>query len=101
MAIENIIAAAGSQTQASFYRTSHGAEVDLVLSWPDGHDWAIEIKRSLAPKAERGLHSALADLEPERALIVYPGSERYRLAPAIEAIGLAALCEQADERRRS
>jgi predicted AAA+ superfamily ATPase len=94
MAIENLLAAAGPQTQASFYRTSHGAEIDLVLSWPDGRDWAIEIKRSLAPKAERGFHSALADLTPERAVVVYPGADRYRLAPAVEAIGLAELCAE-------
>jgi predicted AAA+ superfamily ATPase len=95
MAIENLLTAAGPQAQASFYRTSHGAEVDLVLGWPGGHDWAVEIKRSLAPTVERGLHAALADLKPERTLVVYPEDERYRLGPSIEAIGLAELCEQA------
>jgi uncharacterized protein len=94
MAIESILAAAGPRAQAGFYRTSHGAEIDLVLSWPGGSDWAIEIKRSLAPGVERGFHSALSDLEPERALVVYPGSERYPLRPSIEAIGLPELCEQ-------
>jgi len=56
----------------------------------------VEIKRSLAPTVERGFHVALADLEPERALVVYPGEERYRIAPSIEAIGLAELCETLD-----
>lgn len=98
MAIENLLAAAGTdghRVQGTFYRTSHGAEIDLVLAWPNGEEWAIEIKRSLAPTPERGFHSALADLKPERALIVYPGPDRYQLAPSIEAIGLAELCEQA------
>jgi len=95
MAIENLLAAAGHQAQGSFYRTSHGAEVDLVLHWPDGEEWAIEIKRSLSPAPERGFHSALADLEPQRALIVYPGTESYRLTPPVEAIGIAELCKQA------
>ena len=98
MAIENLLATAGPQAQASFYRTSHGAEVDLVLGWPGGGEWAVEIRRSLAPTVERGFHSALADLSPERASIVYPGAERYRLAPSIEAIGLAELCAQAQAR---
>lgn len=93
MAIENIIAVAGPDVQASFYRTSHGAEVDLVLAWPGGRTWAIEIKRSLAPKVERGFHSALADIRPERAFVVYPGEEYYRLGEGFEAIGLAELCE--------
>jgi uncharacterized protein len=98
MAIENILAAAGTggrRVQASFYRTSHGAEIDLVLSWPSGEEWAVEIKRSLAPTVERGFHSALADLRPERALVVYPGQERYRIGPSIEAIGVAGACELA------
>jgi len=98
MAIENILAAAGTgghRVQASFYRTSHGAEIDLVLSWPSGGEWAVEIKRSLAPTVERGFHSALADLRPERALVVYPGHERYRIGPSIEAIGVAGACELA------
>ena len=94
MAIENLAAVAGRDAEASFYRTSGGAEVDLVLSWPDGREWAIEVKRSLAPKLERGFHSALADLEPERSFVVYPGSDRYRLGPSTEAIGLAELCEE-------
>jgi uncharacterized protein len=98
MAIENLLAAAGPGAQASFYRTSHGAEVDLILAWPGGEEWAVEIKRSLAPTVERGFHFALADLEPERALVVYPGDERYRIASSIEAIGLAELCEQVSAR---
>jgi len=98
MAIENLLAAAGPQAQGSFYRTSHGAEIDLVLSWPGGEEWAVEIKRSLTPTPGRGFHSALADLAPRRALVVYPGAESYRLAPSVQAIGLTELCNQAQAR---
>ena len=94
MAIENLIAIAGERAEASFYRTSGGAEIDLVLTWPDGHEWAIEVKRSLAPKLERGARSALDDIKPERSFVVYPGSERYRLGDSTWAIGLAELCSQ-------
>ncbi len=93
MAIENY-RVAGGRAEASFYRTSGGAEVDLVLTWPDGREWAIEIKRSLAPKLERGFRSALADIEPERSFVVYPGDERYRLGVDVEAIGLPELCAE-------
>ena len=92
MAIENILATAGPGVQAGFYRTSHGAEIDLVLSWRNGEVWAVEIKRSLTPSVERGFYSALADLEPERAFVVYPGEERYRLRQSIEAIGVSDVC---------
>ena len=94
MAIENLLAVAGGQVEGSFHRTSGGAEVDLILTWRDGREWAIEAKRSLAPKLERGLHSALSDIEPERSFIVYPGNERYRLGATTEAIGLPELCEE-------
>jgi predicted AAA+ superfamily ATPase len=98
MAIENLLAAGAPQAQGSFYRTSHGAEIDLLLSWPDGEEWAVEIKRSLAPTLERGFHTALADLAPQRALVVHPGAESYRLTPSVQAIGLAELCKQAQAR---
>lgn len=94
LAIESLLAVVGERAEAGFYRTSGGAEVDLVLSWPDGGVWAVEVKRSLAPKLERGLRSALADLAPQRSFVVYPGEERYRLSADVEAIGLADLCAE-------
>lgn len=96
--IENLLAAAQTggkgDVQAYFYRTSAGAEIDLLLAWPDASLWAIEIKRSLAPKAERGFHAACADLHPARKFVVYPGQERYRLAEDIEAISLLGLAQE-------
>jgi predicted AAA+ superfamily ATPase len=94
MAIENAIAICGERAERSFYRTSGGAEIDLVLTWADGREWAVEAMRSLAPKLTRGMRSALADVEPERSFVVYPGEERYPLGAGTEAIGLAALCEE-------
>jgi predicted AAA+ superfamily ATPase len=94
LVIENLIVVAGDDVEPSFYRTSGGAEVDLVLAWPDGREWAIEVKRTLAPKLERGLRSALADIEPERSFLVYPGDERYRLGEGVEVLGLPELCEE-------
>jgi uncharacterized protein len=92
--IENILSVLGDRALPSFYRTGGGAEIDLVLDWPDGEVWTIEVRRSTAPKLERGLRSALDDLSPQRAFIVYSGSERFRLAADVEAIPLAELCEE-------
>jgi predicted AAA+ superfamily ATPase len=94
LVVENVAGRAEGKAEASFYRTSGGAEIDLVLTWSDGREWAVEIKRSLAPKLERGARSALDDVEPERAFVVYPGEERYPLADGVEAIGLASLCAE-------
>ena len=86
--VENLLVCASTKAQGYFYRTSGGAEIDLLLSWPDGSLWAIEIKRSLSPKLERSFHTACTDLAPNRKFVVYPGVERYRLAADIEAISL-------------
>lgn len=88
--IENLLACAPDGVQGHFYRSSSGAEIDLLLAWPNGELWAIEIKRSLAPRLERGFHSACADLKPARKLVIYPGAETYRLAEDIEAMNPAS-----------
>lgn len=89
--IESLLAVAPARTAAAFYRTAAGAEVDLVLTLPDGRRWAIEIKRSLAPRLDRGFHEACRDLAPERAFVVYPGTARYPLERGAEAVGLVEL----------
>lgn len=86
--IETLINVAPDGTTASFYRTSAGAEIDLVLELPGGALWAIEVKRGLAPKVERGFYNACEDLAPKRRYVVYSGSERYALGNKIEAISL-------------
>jgi len=91
MVIENLIAAAPDQAEPFFFRTAGGAEIDLLLAWPNGSLWAIEVKRSLAPKLERGFHAACADLKPERRVAVYPGTERYPMGSDVEAMPLRTL----------
>ncbi len=97
--VENLLSCAATETQAHFYRSSGGAEVDLMLTLAGGDRWAIEIKRSLAPKVERGFYAACVDLAPARRLLVYPGTERYRLGNDVEVIPLRMLCEDLRRRR--
>lgn len=92
--LENLITAAGANASAHFYRTSSGAEVDLLLNWPSGESWAIEVKRSLAPKVERGFHSACEDLQPTRKLVIYPGDEPFPLGHGVQAMPLTTLCHE-------
>lgn len=87
-AVETLIAAAPQAARAFFYRTSAGAEIDLLLELPGGQLWAIEVKRGLAPKLGRGFHQAREDVSPQRCFVVYSGTERYPLAEGVEAIGL-------------
>ncbi len=92
--IESLCRAAPSRTQATFYRTAAGAEIDLLLELPGATKWAVEVKRSLAPKVERGFHNAIADITPSRALLVYPGSDRYPKKGGVEVIGLLELARE-------
>ena len=89
--IETLLMVAPEGTEAHYYRTSNQTEIDLLLTLPGGKLWAIEVKRSSAPKLERGFHSACADLKPKKRFIVYPGTERYALDDKTDAIGVAAL----------
>ncbi len=88
LVVELILAAAPEQTDASFYRTSAGAEVDLAITLPGGEVWAIEIKRGSAPRLERGFHQAVADLHAARRFVVYNGRETFPLGSGAEACGL-------------
>lgn len=90
--IENILNILPNGVQSYFYRSSGGAEIDLILDWPNGDLWAIEIKRSLTPKLERGFYSACEDLKPVRKYVVYAGEEQYPLTQDINAISLVGLC---------
>jgi len=93
LVIESLIAAAPAGAEASFFRTAAGAEIDLLLKLPGHrHPWAIEIKRGLAPKIERGFHLACESVRPERRLVVYGGVERFPIADGVEAVSLGDLC---------
>jgi hypothetical protein len=89
--IENLIAAAPTRTIPSFYRTSAGAEIDLVLEIPGHGLWAFEIKRSLSARPEKGFRFATEDLKPRHRFVVNSGSERYPIGPGLEAIGLTEM----------
>ncbi|MBX9878030.1 MAG: ATP-binding protein [Candidatus Obscuribacterales bacterium] len=89
--IENLLSVLPWSIKSFFYRSFTGAEIDLVLELSDGECWAIEIKRSLSAKLEKGFYSACEDLKPTRAFVVYSGSERYPIGDGIEAIGLEEL----------
>lgn len=90
--VEQLIHAAPT-AQASFYRTSNGAEVDLVLEFRGGQTWVIEIKRSSAPTVSRGFYTAAADLGAVRKLLIAPVDQPYPMKEGIEVMNplMAAL----------
>lgn len=54
--------------------------------------WAIEIKRSSAPKVSRGFHTACEDVGPDRKVVVHGGDESYPLRGGVEAVSLGDVC---------
>ena len=89
--IEQALAACGTDTGASFFRTVAGAEIDLVLERPRGRRIALEIKRTSAPQPSKGFWSGIADIKPDAAFVVYAGRERYPLGPGVDALPVALL----------
>jgi len=92
--IENLLAVAPEGTDAGFYRTASGAEMDFVLTMPGNRRWAVEIKRGLAPSLGKGFHNAREDIDPGHTYVVYSGQERYALADGVEAISLEGLMRE-------
>ncbi len=83
--LEQLLGAA-TGAEASFYRTAHGAEADLVLQMRDGETWVIEIKRSSAPTVSKGFHLAAADVGATRRLLIAPVASSYPLREGIEVM---------------
>ena len=78
---------------AYFWGTHAGAELDLLLL-QGGRRFGVEFKYGDAPVMTKSLHIALADLKLERAWIVYPGSESYRVHEQVEVVPLVGLAER-------
>ncbi|MYB52005.1 MAG: DUF4143 domain-containing protein, partial [Acidobacteriia bacterium] len=86
--IETIVGTLPRHARFGYYRTSGGAEVDLVVDLGAGTLVAIEIKRSRAPTVSRGFFSACEDLKPTLRLVVHAGGESFPLSREVEAVSL-------------
>ena len=87
--IESLISAAPRGTEASFYRSSAGAEIDLLLKLANGALWAIEIKRTTSPKVARGFHIACDELGVDTRILVYAGEREVPGQGGLTAMSLA------------
>lgn len=90
-AVEQVLATE-PHTEAAFWATHQGAEIDLILR-RRGKLYGVECKRVDAPRVTPSIRNALSDLGLERVAVVYPGSKRYSLADRVEAVPLASLSE--------
>lgn len=91
--VENVVGVLPARASCGYYRTSGGAEVDLVVDLGGGRIWALEIKRSSAPKVSRGFHSACEDLRPARRFVVHGGNESFPLTKDVRAVTVRAMMD--------
>lgn len=92
--IENILSAAPDNALPFYYRTSHGAEIDLILEFSGREKWAIEIKRSTAPTLSKGFYLACEDVVPDKRFVVYAGEDKFPMKENITAISLSGIMEE-------
>lgn len=86
--IENIASILQLNVNAFYYRTTGGAEIDLILEFSITELWAIEIKRSSAPKISKGFHIACEDIKATRKFVVYSGNDTFTIKNDITIISL-------------
>ena len=92
--IETLVSVLPPRATPFFYRTSAGAEIDLLIEHDDGTRWAIEIKRSLSARVGRGFHLACTDLKPARAFVMHAGDDRYPMSETLEAVSVRGLAAE-------
>ena len=78
--------------EPSFYRSSSGAEIDLVLE-KGRYKIAIEIKSSSAPSLTQGFFEALKVIQPQKAMVLAPVDSPFPLRNDIWAYSLESILE--------
>ncbi len=89
--IENIVSRL-PRWQASYYRTSNGAEIDLILT-RGRRKVAIEIKSSTSPKVSKSFWHSIETIAPDQTVVVAPVEGEYPIANHVMVMPLHAFLE--------
>lgn len=89
--MENLLSCLPVGINPWFYRTSAGAEIDLVIELSPKEVYAIEIKRSMSPALSKGFYLGSEDIGASRRYIVYPGAESFPVAKDVVALSLSEM----------
>lgn len=76
----------------SFYRTSNGAECDIVMEY-NGKIFAIECKANKAPKLTKGNFLAFEDIKPHKAFVVSPIDIGWKMKDGIMFVSVSELID--------
>lgn len=91
--IEQLLARLPPGWRPWFYRTSAGAEIDLLLEAPGGRFTAIDIKLASAPTVTKGFRNALGDFRKIDGYVICRTKERYSLGGGVTALPVARIAE--------
>lgn len=97
--IENVISTLPFGVNPYFYRTSAGAEIDLVLEFGLEEYWAVEIKASRTPALKKGFHLACEDLNVKEKFVIYPGEEKFSIGQDTIVLSLSQFIEELRKRK--
>ncbi len=92
--IDNILSFLPLGSEAYFYKSAAGAEIDLIIKHADRRIIAIEIKRSSTPRLERGFYEACKDINPTHKYVIYDGKESFFMKEDVNAMSLEDFMEQ-------
>ncbi|MXZ81059.1 MAG: ATP-binding protein [Gammaproteobacteria bacterium] len=98
---ETIISALPSGVHPFFYRTSAGADIDLVIEFGLNDCWAVEIKASHTPSLKRGFHMACEDLRVMGKFVVYTGEDTFPIGNDTTVLSLSNFIEAVRKRAHS
>lgn len=82
--------------QAYFWATHQGAELDLLL-FKRGKRYGVEIKHQDAPQMTPSIRTALADLQLEHLVVIYPGELAYPLRDRVSVIPFSTFIVQGEK----
>jgi uncharacterized protein len=71
-----------------FYRTGHGAEIDIVIEHGEKRI-AIECKAGMSPKLSTGTFIAIEDVQPLLCLVVAPVEKGWPMKEGIEVVSIS------------
>jgi predicted AAA+ superfamily ATPase len=91
--IDQVIQITGAGRAECFHWATHqGAELDLLLV-RGNRSIGFEVKCTEAPTLTKSMQIAVSDLGLERLYVIHQGTDRFELAPRIEAVPVEQLPE--------
>ncbi len=92
--VDNIQSVLPSRAETYFYRTTAGAEIDLVIKMPSSEIWAVEIKYGVAPKLGKHYSKTCDDVGATHKYILYGGDDEFPVGNDVKLISLPGLMDK-------